>query len=56
MQVFHFEKVPVLIRDTFNENILIDDGCHEKANTHQLNFRHHMVLPRYPLYLIGSGA
>lgn len=53
---FLFQKVPVLIRDTINENILMDDGCHEEANTHQLIFRHYMPLTCYPLYLIGNGA
>lgn len=29
------------MRDTFNENILGDDGCHKEANTHLLIYRPH---------------
>lgn len=49
-------RVPVLIRDTFNESVLVDDGCHEEANTDRLIYRTHMVLTCYPFYLIGNAV
>ncbi len=37
-------KIPVLIRDTFNENTLLDDGCYKKVNILHLIYRHHTAL------------
>lgn len=56
MQVLSFEKVPVLTRDAFNENILLDYGCRGEANTQQFIYRNHMALTCSPLHLIGNGV